>query len=49
MDKSAETAFSYHNDGEHHEYTLNAWRDEVSEDATILGYEEWVHHQIESN
>lgn len=33
---------------EHTHWTREDWRQEVREDNTLLGYQDWVEHQIES-
>lgn len=48
LDKPVKPAFSYHTDGEHSEHSLEDWRQEVCDGNTVLGYEEWVQHRIES-
>lgn len=34
-------------DGEHPTYSRRGWRSIVEQDATLLGYWEWVRHQLE--
>lgn len=30
-------------------YTVSDWKSEVENDDTVLGYAEWVQHQVEAN
>lgn len=34
--------------GEHPVFTRSQWREEVCDDNTLLGYWEWVMHQVEA-
>ena len=40
--------WNYHRDGEHPQFLKEDWRAEVAADDTILGYQEWVEHQVEA-
>ncbi|QOX80904.1 hypothetical protein FY034_18050 (plasmid) [Trichlorobacter lovleyi] len=42
------SSWQYHEHGEHKNFPLNDWSYEVQNKDTILGYQEWVEHQLES-
>lgn len=41
--------WDYHQNGQHTLFTKEDWRHEVANDDTILGYQEWVEHQLASD
>jgi|GEM_PF-2698542 len=42
------TSWEYHHHGEHKFFDITAWRTDVAADGTVLGYQAWVWHHLES-
>ncbi|MEI6208442.1 MAG: hypothetical protein WCP20_16820 [Desulfuromonadales bacterium] len=41
------TSWNYHEHGTHQFFSLTDWRSLVASDNTVLGYQEWVKHQLD--
>lgn len=41
-------SWNYHQHGQHAYFPKEDWRDDVADDNTILGYQKWVEHNLES-
>ena len=47
LPESVQTAWNYHDHGTHQFFDLEDWRSHVTLSDTVLGYQEWVEHQLE--
>lgn len=46
--KQSQPGWNYHNDGEHAFFLIEDWRLDVINNYSILGYQEWTEHNLET-